>query len=185
MSECWKKCSSCKKDIGYSTKYYLCSVSTCRHSRKGFTFCSPSCWSEHLGFANHREAWAEDYVSPAKGQSVGGNVVAKQAQISNNIPATAVTSALPATPRKIVVGQGSIRDREDEAKRLSAETNQITTDTLVVVSKVKQFIRDESDFNTSQCCIDALTQKVIKECLKAIEEANNAGRKTVMGRDVK
>ncbi|MBF0103847.1 MAG: hypothetical protein HQM16_00855 [Deltaproteobacteria bacterium] len=60
----------------------------------------------------------------------------------------------------------------------------IKTDTLVVVSKVKQLIKDQSGFNTSTCCIDALTQKVVDECLKAMEHATAAGRKTVMGRDV-
>ncbi|MCB0352512.1 MAG: hypothetical protein KDD64_03280 [Bdellovibrionales bacterium] len=58
------------------------------------------------------------------------------------------------------------------------------SDTLVVVSKVKKLIKDQSDYNTSQCCIDALTKKVIEECLKGIEKAHEAGRKTVMGRDI-
>lgn len=56
-------------------------------------------------------------------------------------------------------------------------------DTLVVVSKVKGFIKDQSEFNTSQCAIDALTQKVVQECQKAIDHAKSQGRKTVMGRD--
>ena len=56
-------------------------------------------------------------------------------------------------------------------------------DPLVVVSKVKKLIRDQSDFNTSQCAVDALTQIVVKECLRAIESAKANGRKTVMGRD--
>ena len=55
--------------------------------------------------------------------------------------------------------------------------------TLVVVSKVKKLIRERSSLNTSQCAIDALTQKVVNECSKAIEHAKTAGRKTVMGRD--
>ena len=61
----------------------------------------------------------------------------------------------------------------------------IKTDTLVVVSKVKALIREQSGFNTSQCCVDALTKKVIDECLKGIEAAKEAERKTVMGRDIK
>lgn len=58
-----------------------------------------------------------------------------------------------------------------------------SVETLVVVSKVKNLIREHSDFNTSQCAIDALTQKVVDECFKAIEKARECGRKTVMGRD--
>ncbi|MBX7147881.1 hypothetical protein K1X76_02245 [bacterium] len=57
------------------------------------------------------------------------------------------------------------------------------TDVLVVVSKVKKLIKDVSDYNTSACAVDALTEIVKKECLKAIETAKASGRKTVMGRD--
>lgn len=60
----------------------------------------------------------------------------------------------------------------------------IQTDTLVVVSKVKQLIKEQSGFNVSQCAINALTEKVIQECLKGIDEAGQAGRKTVMGRNI-
>jgi histone H3/H4 len=56
-------------------------------------------------------------------------------------------------------------------------------DTLVVVSKIKKLIREQAAFNTSQCAIEALTQKIVLECLKAIEHAKEDGRKTVMGRD--
>lgn len=57
-------------------------------------------------------------------------------------------------------------------------------ETLVVVSKLKQFIRERSGMNTSQCLIDAMTQKICQEALNAIEKAQTAGRKTVMGRDI-
>lgn len=49
---------------------------------------------------------------------------------------------------------------------------------------LKQLISNQSGFNTSQCCVDALTKKVIEESLKAIDSARQAGRKTVMGRDL-
>jgi histone H3/H4 len=48
---------------------------------------------------------------------------------------------------------------------------------------VKKLVRDLSDYNTSQCAIDALTEKVVQECKKAIEGARASGRKTIMGRD--
>lgn len=66
----------------------------------------------------------------------------------------------------------------------TAGNAEFDVETLVVVSKVKQFIRERSGMNTSQCCIDALTQKVCKEALAAIERAQSSGRKTVMGRDI-
>lgn len=65
-----------------------------------------------------------------------------------------------------------------------AATEGAKTDTLVVVSKVKKAIREQSGLNTSQCCIDALTRRIADELTKGIENAKNAGRKTVMGRDI-
>lgn len=56
-------------------------------------------------------------------------------------------------------------------------------ETLVVVSRVKDLIQEQSGFNTSQCAIDALTKAVMRECQNAIENAQVSGRKTVMGRD--
>ena len=57
-------------------------------------------------------------------------------------------------------------------------------DILVVVSKVKKFIRGQSGLNTSQCCVDALSRKIADLCNQAITNARNDGRKTVMGRDI-
>ncbi len=57
-------------------------------------------------------------------------------------------------------------------------------ETLVVVSKVKKFIRDRSGLNTSQEAIDALSTVVSVVCNQAILKAREDGRKTVMGRDI-
>lgn len=56
-------------------------------------------------------------------------------------------------------------------------------ETLVVVSKVKQFIKNNSGMNTSDSAKHALTEIIEKECRKAIERAKADGRKTVMDRD--
>lgn len=65
MESFWKKCSSCKQPIAWGSKYFLCSVSTCKHPRTGFQFCSTECWDAHLGYVNHRESWAEEKKAPA------------------------------------------------------------------------------------------------------------------------
>lgn len=58
------------------------------------------------------------------------------------------------------------------------------SETLVVVSKVKAFIKHHSGgFNTSSSVAVALTKLVEDACKKAIENAKNDGRKTVMDRD--
>lgn len=54
---------------------------------------------------------------------------------------------------------------------------------LVVASKVKAFIRKNSEMNCSASVMEALTKIVERECLKAIEHAKNDKRKTVMDRD--
>ncbi len=60
----WGRCSTCKKGIPFAAKYFLCSVSTCKHPRTGLRFCSVDCWDAHLPLARHREAWAEEAVAP-------------------------------------------------------------------------------------------------------------------------
>ena len=57
-------------------------------------------------------------------------------------------------------------------------------DTLVVVSKIKKFIRETSGMNTSKDAIDALTIRVTDDLRRGIENARTAGRKTVMARDI-
>ena len=56
-------------------------------------------------------------------------------------------------------------------------------ETLVVVSKVKQFIKTTGGMNTSDAVKDALTDIVEKACRRAIEKVKADGRKTVMDRD--
>lgn len=57
------------------------------------------------------------------------------------------------------------------------------SETLVVVSKIKAFIKKNAEMNTSASAIDALTKIVENACMKAIEHARNDKRKTVMDRD--
>lgn len=57
-------------------------------------------------------------------------------------------------------------------------------DVLVVASKVKKYIKDKADMNTSASTIDVLSEAVARLCDQAIESARNDGRKTVKDRDV-
>lgn len=56
--------------------------------------------------------------------------------------------------------------------------------TLVVVSKIKKFIKDTSGMNTAGDCADALSTLIASELARAIDRAKTAGRKTVMARDI-
>ena len=180
----WEKCSICKKSIPFGAKYFQCSVSTCKHPRTGMRFCSSDCWDAHLPLARHREAWAEEAVAPRGGIRPAPPTPAAP-------PARAPASAdEPRAPvRRIVESRPPQSFSSHPASPSGAPTAapQLPSDldTLVVVSKVKQLIRDSSDYSTSQCCIDALTKKVAEAAMKGIEAARAAGRKTVMGRDIR
>ncbi len=58
------------------------------------------------------------------------------------------------------------------------------SDVLVVTSKVKGFIKDQSQMNTSGTVPNELSERIRQLCLKAIENAKADGRKTVMDRDI-
>ena len=60
----WRKCNSCKKNIAFATKHYVCSVSTCNGQRTGYVFCSVSCFEVHLPAARHKDAAAIEHISP-------------------------------------------------------------------------------------------------------------------------
>lgn len=64
-----------------------------------------------------------------------------------------------------------------------SSTSENGQDVLVVVSKLKNYIRNASGMNTSASVASALSDMVRKACDQAIEKAKNDGRKTVMDRD--
>ncbi len=55
---------------------------------------------------------------------------------------------------------------------------------LVVTSKIKKFMKERAEFNTSAEFLEALSQKVEKICLDAVEQAKGDKRKTVKSRDL-
>lgn len=58
------------------------------------------------------------------------------------------------------------------------------SDVLVVASKVKAYIKEKGQMNTSGAVPEELTKRVLVLLDKAIENAKADGRKTVMDRDV-
>jgi histone H3/H4 len=54
---------------------------------------------------------------------------------------------------------------------------------LIVASKLKNYIRAQSGFNTSGAVVEALSEKIREMTNQAIENAKRDGRKTVMDRD--
>ena len=57
------------------------------------------------------------------------------------------------------------------------------TEILVVMSKLKKYVRETAGFNTSGSVAAALSDKVRQLCNNAIDSAKQDGRKTLMDRD--
>lgn len=66
-----------------------------------------------------------------------------------------------------------------ESKAASDDTD----DVLVVVTKVKAYIRERSGMSTSDSVMQVLTKDLKVRCQRAIKKAGDDGRKTVFDRD--
>jgi hypothetical protein len=178
MAEAWMKCTECRKDIPYGSVYWQCSVSTCNRSRMPLYFCSVVCWDSHLASARHRDAWAEEVRAPTK------ETWAKQ-QASTPAPAPSPSPPAaqpPAAPIRRVVGDASpVTAAAAEGVRLAEVVDK---DILIVVSKLKKYIKDRSGFNCSDAVAEYLSDHVRAICDEAIRAAARDERKTVLDRDV-
>lgn len=56
-------------------------------------------------------------------------------------------------------------------------------ESLIVISKVKKFIKEKADMNTSAGFFEPLNEDIVKACNDAMAHAKKLGRKTVMGKD--
>lgn len=56
-------------------------------------------------------------------------------------------------------------------------------DVLVVVSKIKKYIKATANMNTAGNVSPKLSEAVRRMCMQAVEKAKSDGRKTVMDRD--
>jgi hypothetical protein len=158
----WKRCSTCKKAIAFASGYFTCNVSTCNRKGTDFAFCSVSCWDAHVPVLRHRDAWAEEQQAPTAAEwAAGQRAEAERAAVPpvesrpRPVAAPASAGAPPALPR----------------------------DVLVVVSKLKAYIRAKSGMNCSDGVTDALSDRLRTLCDQAIDQARAMGRKTVLDRD--
>jgi hypothetical protein len=130
----WKKCSSCKKPIGFKQKYYVCSVSTCNGLRTGFVFCTMECWENHLPGARHRDAGAVSMESPAGPTAAPVGV----RRIVTGGPATAsMTSPKPQIPKEILIVASKLKDYI----RARSEMNTSAS----VMDTLSDFVRQKCD----------------------------------------
>lgn len=175
----WRRCSSCKTPIKYSASYFVCSVSTCNRKRIGYVFDSVHCWERHLPGARHRDAAAVEAKSPTFEQwraELAADGVQTTSQTTAQTPAQAVAEAR--APQRMIA-----RPANASAPVRPVVKDALESEVLVVVSKLKTYIRERSEMNTSDSVSDALSNKIRRLCDRAIEKARADGRKTVMDRD--
>jgi len=176
MAETWRKCSACKNPISFQTKYWACSVSTCNRPRTGYVFCTVSCWDSHIAEARHRDAWADEKRSPTK--DAWEKEMAAHPEPAVPRPVVQPGSA----PVRRVVGDASPSTAaavEGNVQLANAER-----EVLIVVSKLKKYIKDRSGMNTSDAVAEVLSDHVRAICDEAIRAAARDERKTVLDRDV-
>lgn len=154
----FKRCSVCKNPIGFDTRYYLCSVSTCNKKRMQLVFCSLSCWEAHQADARHRDAGAEEAKSPGKAAWTLEHAEERKRLAAANAPAAQVTL-------KKVTGAASL-------------------DILVVASRFKEYIAQRAQMATAERVLGFLSDHLRQVCDEAIAAAAKDGRRTVMDRDV-
>jgi hypothetical protein len=161
MPGVFRRCSSCKQDIALGAKYWVCSVSTCNRSRTALAFCSTDCWDAHLGYVNHRESWAEE----------------RRAPLTLEAPAAPAPAAAPREPRRTVVSVVSPTEPAPPPR------SELAREVLIVASKLKAYIRERSEMNTSDRVFEVLSDELRRIADRAIEEARRNERKTVLDRD--
>jgi hypothetical protein len=170
----WRRCSSCKKEIGFTRTYWVCNVSTCNRKRTGLIFCTTSCWDVHLPLMNHREAWAEERRAPTREAWLREQVEeAALARASSEPAAAAPVTGKDREPQRRIVAPPAPKPA---ASRGSDEV-------LVVVSKLKAYVRERSGMSTSDAVMDLLSDRLRRLCDDAIRSAQRDGRRTVMERD--
>ncbi len=192
----WRRCSSCKNPIKYSANYYVCSVSTCNRKRIGYVFDSVHCWERHLPGARHKDAAAVEAKAPTFEQwksELGDDAIAPGAAAPKPDGALSATGAkAPLTPEQqaaaVAAARGSTPQRvfakpQAPAASKSVYKDSLESEILVVVSKLKAYVKERGDMNTSDSVSQLLSDRLRRLCDRAIENARVDGRKTVMDRD--
>jgi hypothetical protein len=169
-AEPFRLCTTCKKPIPFGASYFQCSVSTCNRNKLAQFFCSLSCWDAHLPEARHRDAWAEPMKAPTREA-----VLREQQEEAER-------------EQRVATRESSMTEEAEKRRRIigaSANSEDLPKDVLVVVSKLKAYVKARSGMNTSDNVTEVLSNQLRKLCDAAIEVAQADGRKTVLDRDFK
>ena len=123
-------------------------------SCRKFAYCSVDCWAVHDSVMGHMSAAATEERAPSKD--------------SENTPKRRlIVSSSPSSPNS---SAGQTRGSVD-------------LDVLIVASKLKKYVKDRHDLNTSANVMDRLSDLVRSLVDDAVIRARQEGRKTLMDRD--
>lgn len=152
----WRKCIVCKNEINFKTLYFKCSVDSCDKKRSPAQFCTVDCWDVHRSIMSHKSAGADEYESPSRESWLAQQASEPKVRIISNSPSKAASPT---------------------------SGNYNAEDVLVVVSKLKAYVKDRHDLNTAADVIPVLSDILREVCDEAITKARADGRKTLMARD--
>jgi hypothetical protein len=154
-------------------------------------FCSVACWDSHVAILRHRDAWAEEARAPSREQWRAEQAEAmatpdRPAASPSPAPATARANPAPQPVRPAPAMPSGPQPQRVVATPppANAATGDFEREILIVVSKMKKYIKDRSGMNCSDAVAEGLSDHVRAVCDDAIRAAGNDGRKTVLDRDV-
>lgn len=180
--EHYRVCSICRKPIPFGATYYVCSVSTCNRGATALSFCTVACWDAHVPTMRHRDAWAIECQAPTREawkEAERQRVLVEQHKSTRPISRPGAEAA---AERRLPEPAGSDADREEDPPL--APRGEIPEEILVVVTKLKGYIKARSGLRTSDGVTPALSTLIRDACDEAIRRAFRAGRQTVLDRDV-
>lgn len=186
----FRLCSTCKTHIAFEERYYSCSVSTCNKKATALFFCSVPCWDAHVPEARHRDAWAEVETAPTR---EAWNALQKndappksseepkpQRRVVSSAGSTMPSSSGTTTVSNMPVSSSAAQERSEE----HLATEDLPQDVLVVMSKLKNYVKARAGLNTSDAVSAPLSEHLRQVTDAAIRSARANGRKTILARDV-
>src|ERR1700733_6957043 len=118
----------------------------------GYVFCTVSCWDSHVADARHRDAWAVEARAPSK------DAWQRELAASPPEPAPAPNPAAPAPVVRRVIADAP--SAPVVAPSNVALNDIVDRDILIVVSKLKKYIKDRSGMNCSDAVAEVLSDHV-------------------------
>lgn len=115
----WRKCSTCKREIGFNTIYQVCNVSTC----KKWVYCSVDCWNMHNPVMNHKSSWAEERRSPKKEEFLADHDASPRRIIVASKPASLASQNNSADEEEILIVASKLKAYIKDKHDMSTSAN--------------------------------------------------------------